>query len=74
MKTIGFFAQQSIEEECKNIEEVEDILLDFDLDWNIIYSVKFKDKKYSFEIVDSGRSDEPQYGNTPEIKDFKELK
>lgn len=62
-------------DKCKNIYEVNDILEDNLYLWNIgeIIQFTFKNKSYQFWIADSGKSDEPQNGNYPEIRDLKKI-
>jgi hypothetical protein len=58
---------------CKNLDEVLDVL-EFWIDQAKIgdsYEFLFWNKVYQFWVADSGKSDEPQNGNYPEIRDLK---
>jgi len=59
--------------ECKDLYDVKDQLTGMGLNWYETYRFNFKDKNYSFMLIDSGKSDEPQYGNYPIIVNFKEI-
>ena len=58
---------------CKDFNEVKDELTGWELNWDEEYTFKFKDKEYVFSLIDSGKSDESQNGNYPEVYGLKEI-
>ena len=72
MKEVNAGLQRTIDM-CEDIYDVEDQLTGWGLDWYQEYTFNFKNKRYSFQLIDSGKSDEPQYGNYPKVSDLKEI-
>lgn len=71
--------------EYETIDDVRDSLIDilFENDefeptdeenWGRPYYLSFKGSVYEFSFKDSGKSDEPQNGNYPELAYLKEVK
>lgn len=72
MKKVPLVLQEVIDR-SEDIFEVEDWLTGFGLEWYQNYTFTFKGKTYSFHLIDSGKSDEPQNGNYPEVEDLYEV-
>jgi hypothetical protein len=66
------YMQENVIDTCEDIDEVMDELTGWGLDWYTTYTFTFKGDKYSFELVDSGKSDDPGV-NYPEIENFKKI-
>jgi len=72
MKSVSDSLQKSINK-CEDLYDVESELTGWGLEWYEDYTFEFKGKKYIFNLIDSGKSDEPQYGNYPEVSELKEI-
>lgn len=58
---------------CKDFNEVKDELTGWELNQDEEYTFKFKDNEYVVSLIDSGKSDESQNGNYPEVYGLKEI-
>jgi len=72
MKKIEKCIQEAINER-KDINGVRDELTGWGLERDVEFIFEFKGKYYIFQLVDSGKSDEPQYGTYSEIEFLKEI-
>jgi hypothetical protein len=73
MRKLDTEIQSILNINCETIDDVMDELTGWGLELNVTYTLNYKNKNYSFYLVDSGVSDEPQYGNCPKVVDFKEI-